>query len=175
MEVAVISGIVLGSSGIVRGPTIDVLIVSMLYSLQEWLRTGLLTMWMVSAVATGVVVIIKYMGFLVLLLVLANYVRKVPCYVGYLVFGEFDRRRGRRSATLGLLFGITIPISLALALTTYSGLSLYAWFHFTVGFAFIRFSSEPAAMNSTLNWHAKIRTAVENPADDTSNADSADG
>jgi hypothetical protein len=166
LEVAVVSGVILVFSGAVRGPRIDCLIVSALHALQEWLRAGLLSILTVPAVATGVVVVLNYIGFLLLLLLLSNYVRKVPCYLGYLVFGEFDRRRGRRLATLGLLFGITIPISLTLTLTSYSEVSLYGWFHFTAGYAFIRFSCEPVAMNSTLNWHARIRTAVENPTDD---------
>lgn len=157
---------VLAASGYARGPVTDVVVTSALHSFQEWLRVRILTLWMIPPIAAGVMVVLRYLTLVLLLALIAGYVYRIPCFIGHIVFGEFDRRRGRRLAGLGLLFGLSLPISLTLALCSYSEASLYAWFHFVLGFAFIRFAIEPSAMNSTLNWHARIRTAIDNSADE---------
>lgn len=172
--VAVVAALLLLVSGFIRGGAADALAADWLAWLEQALREQLDRVIVEPAVVTAVLLALKSALFGLALLLLAGYVRNVPCYVGFLVLSEFQRRHGDKFAALKLLLGISMPLALAACLLCHGTASLYAWFHFVAGLAWIRFTNDPVALDQTLRFYARLRFGLDNPVEDDGPHDDAD-
>jgi hypothetical protein len=160
-------------SGYIRGHGADDWVGETLTWLEDAVRGQLTAViakpWAVAAVLAS----LNYAAFFALMILLTRSICRVPCYLGFIVLSEFHHRQGDNLGKGKVLLGISMPVALVFCLTCHGALSLYAWFHFVVGYTFIRCTNEPGNMNHTLNFYARARTALETPlhaADDDAQA-----
>lgn len=153
-------------SGYLRGSGLDERVQQGLTWLDGVLREQIAFIIRLPVVVTLVAIMLRYAALATVLFLLANYLWKVPCYFGFVVLSEFQRRQGDNLARLKLLLGLSMAMALVLCLVCHGQASLYAWFHFVVGYVFLRLTNDPSRMNRSLDWHARIRTGLDNSLED---------
>jgi hypothetical protein len=165
-EVALLGAVLFCVSGFARGQEPDQLGAELFKWGREWTRTALAAGWLHPALADAAVVLLSFLGLASVMFGLAALVRRIPAFVGFMVLAEFHRRQGHKLSGAELLLGITVPMALTAALAAKSTLSIYACAYFLVAYGYIRVSTEPATLESILNWFVRIRTGVDTVVDE---------
>lgn len=158
-----VAGLTLLFSGQIRTSLFDKSVISGIARVLDVIRRRGLVPWMHPTLADAVILVAIYLLFACLMLALAQQVRSIPGLLGSLVLSDFNRRRGSRAATIAILCSLSMPLALAISMTSHGVVSALAWTHFMLGYVYITLANEPAIIDRTLNRYAVMRTALDNP------------
>lgn len=173
-RVLFVAAILFVVSGYMRGIEFDARCSDAIAGFAEHLREYLAVSWVRPHAVGAIWWTLSFAAFAAVLFLLANFVRTSPSYVGSLVLCEFIRRQGRDLSALGVQFGLSLPIALAVCLFCHGQPSFFGWLYFLLGQLYIQLSCEPKAVEATLNWFARIRTGIDFHPFDSDSADPPD-
>jgi hypothetical protein len=157
--------------GFVRGPEPDVVVTKFILVMQNLLRAGLTNGWVHPAIASAVVEVLTLSLFSGVVLTLAAMVQRIPGFIGGIILAEFHRRQGHTVSALEILLGISLPISITVALVSHSILSVLACVHFLIVFATLSLSNDPVRTDELLRWYVRIRTGASTPVTEETSED----
>ena len=149
--------------GYVRGPEPDSVMAKLSLIVRDLVRAGLTNGWVHPAIASAVVEVLTFSLFSGAVLILAAMIQRIPGYVGGLILAEFHRRQGHALSALEILLGISLPISVTVALVSHSILSVLACIYFLLVYSALRLANDPVRTDAILNWYVRIRTAASTP------------
>jgi hypothetical protein len=129
----------------------------------DLVRRGLTNGWVHPVIASAVVKLLTFFSFFGAVLGLAAMVQRIPGYVGGLILAEFHRRQGHALSAMEILLGISLPISITIALVSHSIVSVLACIHFVLVYASLSLANDPVRTDAILNWYVRIRTAASTP------------
>jgi len=155
-DVLVVTGLVVVSCGCVRGRRFDELVGHFASTVHEGLIRFLSDGWLHPTLATVTIRGLGLVGCGAAMLGFARLFTSIPSFTSYLALSHLGVVQGRRPCQFDMVVGMSLPISFAMALCSYSSLGLLAAAYFGCAYLYVRTIYDAKAMNRTLEVHARL-------------------
>jgi hypothetical protein len=94
------------------------------------------------------------------MLLFAKILASIPSFTSYLAVSHLGEVQGRRPCKFDMIVGVSLPLSFAIALCSYSSLGLMAAVYFGCAYLYVRTLYDVKALNQTLAWYVRIHNPV---------------